>query len=78
MTATNWLNWGENHNLLNGVRVPITVSENEYNGNTSLQCNIDLGNVEKSQIEKLQESLRAKKVTKENPDAGISDEDIPF
>jgi len=63
--------------LLAGIRIPVSVTENEYNGQTSLQCNIELNSVDSGQVSKLQEMLRKQKpVDKDGPT--ITDEDIPF
>ena len=61
--------------LLAGNKVAVIIAENEYNGKTSLQCNIDMGSVDKDQLKKVQDALRKVKVEDES---AITDEDIPF
>jgi hypothetical protein len=67
----------DNPKLLEGIKVPVVLEENEYRGQVRLQCNIDIESVKpasKEDMSKLQELLRAKKVEKDK----ITDEDIPF
>ena len=62
-----------NSRLLAGNKVPVVIAENEYQGKTSLQCNIDMDSVDKDQLRKIQETLR-----KINFDPDIPEDDIPF
>lgn len=66
----------DNQHLLAGRMVPVSIAPNEYNGQTSLQCNIELDSVTKDQTKKVQDLLRKAKVSAQAPLP--MDEDIPF
>lgn len=67
--------------LLAGKVVPVSISDNEYNGNHSLQCNIELNSPAKDQLSQVQAALRAagkKQDKEETGESSITDDDIPF
>lgn len=68
----------DNPKKLAGIEIPVTISENEYNGRTELQCSVNLGNTEKSEIQKLQDFLRKPRAKSKADEAEITDDDLPF
>ena len=64
----------EKPKLLAGRKIPVGISEDTYNGQTRLQCQIVMDSVNKDQLAKIQDALRKKKPV-EDP---IDDNDIPF